>query len=654
MKRTGYWLLWLGLLALALGAGCTVKNKGVAHENSAPRVFFSTVPVAGTVFTKPDQFFWFALDKDGYIIEFQYALIPDSPLIRLASAPPGKEDSVVRAFLKARPVDSDTIWHWVSVDNIQGNGQTDTIALPTTSQFASDTATRNSVVFVRARDDRQALSTDPLPAAKNAADSAKFDLMFAANPSAIAWRHFGRKNRPPRTHFRSIGVCNKSPISSSGLIPTFYTRDFNTYDTSAFMKVGHCGITIEWFGSDSADYPNQEQPPLDYFWELYGPFPSSQTAGAADTTKLWASSTYPIRYPGTGPTSRRTFTSATSVTFFGLRGFDTLTNFRSGFYHFRVRARDDANVVSPLANASTNTFRVFYPQFDRDILLAHKATFSGGLVKLVPPYGLIPDGSTPPQESVLVQNYYLKLIRDAGYAGRIDSARDVKFFGQGDNVPESLLARYKLVIFHKERNFPSSGLTNFLASLKAYMDAGGSVWGLGRNDLSDLGASFDPPEIFFSRFDPVTGVGYYYFGAEKMYYPAHHRSVAVDSVSFEEFVGADPTGKGEEAGLPPIDIDTNVILRYTVAAPPRKDTSRYREMPGVNYFVPGPRAEALYLFRSPIGVADTSHLNGKAVAIRSNRTFFRSAYFGFSLYGIKEEHAVLVMQKMLTWFIGPP
>jgi hypothetical protein len=278
---------------------------------------------------------------------------------------------------------------------------------------------------------------------------------------------------------------------------------------------------------------------------------------------------------------------------------------------------------------------------------------------------LIPDGSTPPQESVLIQNYYLKLIRDAGYGTHFDSAQDYKFFSEksepGSSPPappisESLLARYKLVIVHKERAFPTAN-TQLLAMLKNYMDAGGSVWVLGRDDLSDLTTGFNvaqPIELFFDRNNPVSGVGYFYFGAEKMFYHAHSLSVARDSISREEFVGADPSNVALGEGFPPLDIDTSVILRYTVAAPPRKDTSRYRQMPAVNYFVRGPRSEFLYLYRSPVGVADTSHLHGKVVAFRSDRTFFKTAYFGFPLYGIKETQAVLVMEKMLRWFLGPP
>ncbi|MGE5692265.1 MAG: hypothetical protein ACM3YF_00625, partial [Candidatus Zixiibacteriota bacterium] len=101
-------------------------------------------------------------------------------------------------------------------------------------------------------------------------------------------------------------------------------------------------------------------------------------------------------------------------------------------------------------------------------------------------------------------------------------------------------------------------------------------------------------------------------------------------------------------------IDTNVIKSLTVVSPPRRDTSRYRRYPAVNYFVRAPRSEHLYLFRSPIGIADTSHLHGKVAALRSDRGVFKSAYFGFPLYGIEEADAVEVMRRMLRWFIGAP
>jgi hypothetical protein len=524
----------------------------------------------------------------------------------------------------------------VTVDNIARNGQTDTIALPTSRL---DTNTINTVIFVRARDDRGTLSTDSLGRATNAAE---LNLLWQRHPNSIAYRAFGRKNRPPRTHFQSISVCNRSAVSSG--IPVFYSLDDSTYDPNPFLRVGHCGITIRWVGSDSLDYPNQTQPAFDYFWELFGPFPNQFTVGP-DTNRLWASSTYPVRYPGTGSRTARTFTSATAVTFLGLKGFDTLTNFRPGYYLFRVRARDDAGVVAPLGTVegrpatATNTFIVIHPRKDRNILLVGKQTDTTS------------DARPPNADSFKIQNYYLKLLRDAGYGSLIDSAQDVKFFNRTQAAPESLLGRYKLVIFHKENSFPSQGVTPFLASLKAYMDAGGSVWGLGREDLTDLAPIFqgEPGERPFDLSNPINGVGFFYFGAEKMFYAGHALTVARDSVTYEEFIGADPL----KAGFPPLALDTDLVKTLPVSRV-RKDTSRYRLLPGVNYFVRGPRSENLYLFRSPVGVADTSHLNGKVVAFRSDRVYFKSSYFGFPLYFIREQGAACVVSRMLEWFLEVP
>jgi hypothetical protein len=96
--RVVYWLFLVSLVGLLLSAGCTVKNKGTPHANQPPKVFFSSIPVSGSIFTKPDRFFWFALDRDGYIVEFQYALVPDS-IIGFSRVPEARRDSVVRDFL---------------------------------------------------------------------------------------------------------------------------------------------------------------------------------------------------------------------------------------------------------------------------------------------------------------------------------------------------------------------------------------------------------------------------------------------------------------------------------------------------------------------------------------------------------------------------
>ena len=678
-----YWHFAIGLLYAAVGfilagSGCTVKKRGTAYVNTPPTVFFSTVPIASTVFTKPEELFWYATDRDGYIIEFQYALIPDSLIGGgLTRFPVSQRDSVVRVFLSRNRPNSSGIWEvfkdtlrrdtlrfsWVAVDNVGQNGQTATIGLPSASSNPADTATRPTEVFVRARDDKGALSTDVLSRATTPKD---LDSLLQ-NANAIAWRNFGRKNRPPDSHFRNISICNRFPIAQvlEQNPPVLYSLDRPTYNSDPFLRVGHCGITINYEGSDSLDYPNQAQPNFEYFWELFGPYPTRfQVDLNADSNRLWASTAYPVRWsPGLGSPTKRFFTSAKSFTFYGLKGFDTLTNYKPGYYHFRVRAKDDAQVAD--TTPALVIFGVVRPRLDRPILLIAKLTFTGG--PTIQKNGQ-PDGSTPFQDTTLagtpdvgameVQNYYLRLIRNAGYGSEIDSSQDLKIFAYNKSIPESLLARYKLVIFHKEKAFPSNGTTEMLVSLKAYMDAGGSVWGFGRDDMSDLVPIFsgtEPVEFPFNQSQPNTGVGYFYFGAQEIFYHAHHGGLALDSVTREEFVGADPSEVALGEGFPVLEVDTNVTKRYTVAAV-RKDSTPYRRVPAVNYFVRGPRSDNLYLFRSPVGIADTSHLRGKVVALRSDRLIFKSAYFGFSLFGIKEEPATCVMSRMLKWFLGkePP
>ncbi|MCI0329747.1 MAG: hypothetical protein L0196_02175 [candidate division Zixibacteria bacterium] len=694
IRHFGIALVYAAIGVILIGSGCTVKKKGVAHENAPPKAFFSTVPIASTVFTKPDQLFWYATDRDGYVIEFQYALIPESLIgVGFTKLPEFQRDSVVLDFLRRNAPNSSNIWEvfkdtlrrdtlrfeWVSVDNVNRNGQTDTVELPSASRNAADTATRPTEVFVRARDDRGALSTDPL--AKILASifvptitQSERDSLFRLN-SPIAWRNFGRKNRPPSTYFRNISVCNRFPIAQVSEPPILYSLDGPTYNSDPTLRVGYCGITINYEGADSLDYPNQEQPPFEYFWELFGPFRSADSANFLDSNRLWASTAYPLRWPGPGSgqsPKKRVFTSAKSFTFYGLTGYsddpskrysDT-SSIRPGYYRFRVRAKDDAEVIDSFG--ATVTFGVVRPRFDRDVLLITKLTFSGGptLKKNGQPDGSIPFldvDSTGAKEAGLieVQNYYLRLIRNAGYGSVIDSAQDVKVFDYRESIPESLLARYKLVIFHKEKMFHSDAPTTMQASLKAYMDAGGSVWGLGRDDLSDAFPIYNVPapvELPFNQTQPNTGVGYFYFGAREVFTHAHVNILANDSVTLEEFAGADPGVSVVDEGFPRLDVDDSVLGRFTVVAV-RRDTTPYRQVPAVNYFVrEGARSEEVYKFRSPVGVADTSHLNGKGVALRSDRGIFKSAYFGFSLFGIKEAQATCAMSRMLKWFLGyePP
>lgn len=593
-------------LAILITSGCTIKNKGTARENQPPTAFFSPVPVGNTIFTSPSELFWYATDPDGYIVEFQYSIQLDSVIRALViDSSGGRRDSIGTPldFVNLHNPDTDTIWHWVSLSNLNTNGQVATVAFPASRDT---TKVVKSVVFIRARDDQDAYSP-------------------------VVWRNYGRRNRAPNTHMGTVNGF-EVPLPVTRVFYSLPQRTFN--DT---FRVGHQGITLTWVGSDSADYP-RIQPGFTYFWELFGPFKETETL-VADSARLWTTSDRErgVRYD-----------TARSFTFYGLQGDSG--NLKLARYLFRVRTQDDAGVID--ASPATTSFRIVNPQFDHEVLLIRKrARASDG-----------PTGEPSGFKDDSTQGFYVNLIRQAGYGSVFDSLRDAIYLDPTNStITVVQLARYKMVIYHKEQVFPTiKAIRNdeLIEALISYMNAGGSVWGLGRDELLDLegGASnisSDPLIMRYNTGSPVSGFAYFYFGVEGMFVHAHvNRMVAIDSVSNEEFIGADPL----VSGLPLLDVDTLATKSYLVSplrkpAPPGL-TPYYQRVPGVNYFVRAPFTEPVYLFRSPF--ADTSHLNGKVVAVRANLRTFKTAQFGFSLYGIQEPQAAILMRQMLEWFIGPP
>ena len=590
-------------------AGCTIKNKGTARENQPPSVFFSPVPLENSIFSAPGQFFWFASDPDGYIVEFQYSVQFDSAVRNSVKDSTGKPVGTPADFIARNAPDNQAVWNWVSVENLTTNGQTDTIALPATPRLND---TLFSVVFLRALDDKGAYSN-------------------------IAWRRYGRQNRAPRTHLNGINGFTSN-------FPVFYSLDSRTFDDT--LQVGHTGLTISWFGSDSLDYPKTSPPPFSYFWELFGPFANEAVIpiNPVDSSKLWASSDRPDHYKPDSILPGR-FVRDQSVTFFGLKGFDSLTNFRTGAYLFRVRARDDAGAVDTSLLAQVR-FTIIKPRFDRKILLLYKK------------YLAINTGEPDTLTAMFTQGYYLNLIRLAGYGNDMDSLLDLKDVNEFFPIAESTLARYRLVIFHKEGLRPSNAGA-FMSSLRNYTNAGGSVWGLGRDDLIDFsgqGAGIACPPlvngITYNNTNPVDGIAFFYYAVNAMFNQCHFQRLSPtgDSVSAEEFIGAEPSPFVPD--FPLLDIDTNVVKAYLAFSHRKSATPYYQRIPGVNFFSRAVRSEPLYLFRTPF--ADTSQLSGKVVALRSDRKSFKTAQFGFSLFGIQEPQAAILMRKMLEWFIGPP
>jgi len=628
-KYLGFGFSLLGLALLLISSACTIKKGGTAHTNQPPFVFFSPVPLENSLFTAPSQLFWYATDPDGYIVQFEYSIQVDSVVRASKKDSTGKPIGTPLDFIKAHSPNADTIWHWTIISNLGQNGQTAVVALP------SDTSkVFQSVVFIRAQDDQGAYTPDSL----------------------IKWRTFKRQNRAPNTFLGLINnVVPPLPLVNIATVTEFFfSLDSPTYSgTPEDLRTGHSGVTITWLGSDSLDYP-RTQPKFDYFWELFGPFNDFSSA-RKDSTKLWAASDRPFHY--SPDLTRPRYTSDQSFTFFGLRGADA-DNYKPGYYFFRVRTRDDAGVSDPTPIALK--FVIIHPRFDRKILLIRRLTreFWG------------PTGEPSQSADEASQGYYINLIRQAGYGSYFDTVQDVRKVVVTSPIPDSIMARYKLVIVHKEQLFPTGNAADMNLSLMKYMNAGGSVWTLGRDDLLDIdgpGASIKPTGLLiqYDENNPSNGFPFFFFGIDGMLSDGHLLRILEangDHVSNEQFIGADTLVSADSRqkvpGLPTLDIDTNVTKAY-LRSPlrVRPDSllypdSLYRRMPAVNYFERGVRSQPLYLYRSAF--PDTSDLNGKTVAVRSDRGSFKTACFGFSLYGTKEAQAVLLTRQMLEWFLGPP
>ncbi len=631
-RYSGFGFSLLGLALLLISGGCTIKKKGTAHTNQPPFVFFAPVPLENSLFTTPSQLFWYATDPDGYVVQFEYSIQVDSVVRASKKDNTGKPIGTPLDFIKAHSTNADTIgiWHWTIISNLGQNGQTAVVALP------SDTSkVFQSVVFIRAQDDQGAYTPDSL----------------------LKWRTFQRKNRAPDTFLGRINsVTPPTPQNNIATVTEFFfSRDSLTYSgTPEDLRTGHTGVTITWLGSDSADYP-RTQPKFEYFWELFGPFNDFSTA-KVDSNKLWAASDRPFHYDPSFITQR--YTSDQFFTFFGLRGADNPINNKPGYYFFRVRTRDDAGVSDPKPIALK--FVIIHPRFDRKILLIRRlARQSWG-----------PTGEPAQLADEASQGYYINLIRQAGYGSDFDSLQDTRTEVVTSPLFDSILARHKLVIVHKEQLFPTGNAAEMNLSLMKYMNVGGSVWVLGRDDLLDIdgpGASINSEGLLiqYDENNPSNGFPFFFFGINGMLSDGHLLRVigsSGDHVSNEQFIGADTLvsvdSRQKVPGLPTLDIDTNVTKAY-LRSPlrVRPDSllypdSLYRRMPAVNYFERGVRSQPLYLYRSAF--PDTSDLNGKTVAVRSDRGSFKTACFGFSLYGIKEPQAAVLMGKMLEWFLGPP
>ena len=610
---------WIGLALLlltALGLDCNVK--GTRPSNIPPEIKFANIPADGTSFTTQPVVNWFGKDVDGFVDKYQFVIFKASQIQLLgyqADTTGLDPDWVVD--MKAVPTSS-----WLdSLDRIGvnltnlGEDAVEPVELKTnggagqTSSkvklFASEDTTEVILqfLFLRAVDNQEA-------------------------SSEVIYRTFSRSNHPPNTS-----------IVDFDSIERYYTQDQFTQTWT--------GIPISWSGKDSIDVPFGE-PDLEFFWELFGPSPAGFDTSAAnlvaisyDTTDgdKWVRWKTDILPPG----------------------------LQTGFYTFRVRARDDAFI--PDETPAATFFKVIKPTFNKKVLMLDLTTYN-----FITFYGY-PSDSTP------VRTYYRQLFQQAGFP------LDTIWHGtQVENFPsESLISEYKAVVVVNLDN--KLGIADSLGrQLIKYMDVGGKVWIEGVNNFTSIGSYNACPRTVSTTADELTrslnagARGFVMDIASKYcglrgYFMACWEGIPdsmCDNSTGCQFNSTEwkpfPEGRNEEfigatsliGSFPSLQTDTTNVKKISVIRSTGPTTynkfSYYTRVPFVNYAVihsthPDyptlPPAQAVYLANSSYGSG--SVLDGKPVAVRYAGPTFQTAVFTFPLFYIKMNQSVDVVTEMMNW-----
>lgn len=648
MKKSLRWIV-LAFCFIPLIVGCSkLKNKVVKHvTDQSPIVYLVNIPPTDSKSSTNPRIYWYGTDPDGYIIKYQYLVIPeivsydsngttverdlglipkldgyiDSFFVKdIESISPAKwnPDSIA-SFLSSRTYNSipyhifpesviveDSVG---SEENVRLFAELDTIKW--VSQY----------IFIRAVDNEDLTSKIWKPDQKG----------------GNVFRRFSRNNHPPETEIlwdTTLGVG------------VYYCLP----ETTATWK----GIKISWEGSDPIDYP-AKQPEFLYKWELLGPF--------EDTLEINPDTSEPI-----ADSSYDSFTNSFWVwdkykIFVNLKNYGNLTY---GWYLFRVRCKDDALVVDE--TPAYTLFKVIHPYFtyskEKKVLLVDASNYGDALPCVDPdkidrvreiyeshlsyvqsylPFDYVnwkdrttTPAAVPSPDLETLSLYNLVIVVNYSQKSGI----------VGDSLPYPLFVRGKLVV----DDFGYSVYIN-------YLDVGGKVWFVGTNNFGlDPGKSRMVHQLdaadFSSGFNkrPYPCIlGDSYFGLEAVFFPKWEAALGIETN--EEFVRAEPFLGALE--FPPLQADSARLDSLIWWA---KDLieqgslvpGNMTAVPGVNYEVITIEAQRIYSFVSFLG--PNSEMHERPCGSRFIGSTFKTAEFCFPLFLMKDEQAKEAMKLMIEWF----
>jgi hypothetical protein len=635
--------LVLGLIAGVLLTACgKLSHTGSPPPNNPPQVFFANIPVDGTTFSINPTLYWYGTDNDGTIERYQYSVKREFEI--------GDPVSYV-----ATAADEDFNWITIWVDSVltSTRGQIrlyasfDTnfveVVCDTCDPVRVDTLIDCDVdsVGFYVDDEDTIIVYDTL----NCISESIQQYMFIRavdddnQPSAIKFRQYLRNNHWPQTQLENVtSIIGISHIS----IP----RPTATYE----------GISMSWSGSDSTDYP-RNQPEFEFWWRLFGPF---QTREEADTTpgKLVMDSGDSLSANGWVRRPEGIWTTSKSTLLNDLwRQEGASDTTRMGYFHFEVRARDDAFAADPTP-ASSVLFAVD-ARLERRMLFVDDVDYMDTHRPLA---AMGSGGSADGLTDTLKLTNHMFAVFNAATGGAINlthQSRDFYKRGFGDLRIE-VLAKYALIFILDDDDvtiIPGA----LQRELARYMDIGGHVWVFGRNCF--LANERQPNQITEPTVYPAGDIAGNYFDVDEIYVPAWFamsiRQLSETEFMFvpgnDDFIGAQPTV--DAIGFPALGVDTTLTKDYFVHPVVRRlagmDNFRFATIPEANFLVRGTAATPLYTYVSRY--AGTAYPHKKVCAVRyigpsEINPVFKTAWFSFSPYAIEFDEMAQVFDLMLDWF----
>ena len=670
MKRTILGIILIFCLFI-LAAGCSKKKNKVVREvsNHPPICKLVNIPPDGSPYSSNPTLYWYGTDPDGYVVKYQYLIIPeiifdddsqkdinlipklngliDSNFVKDIQriAPDKWKPDFIASFLDSQVYDSIPDYH-IPIDSLFVE---DSVPSEITTRLFAELDTTKWVrqyIFVRAVDNENATSK----------------IWKTTEEGGSTFRRFSRNNHPPKAHLPPLA---EPPLPFLSGYFVYNGRTYGSYletyclpETTLTWK----GFEINWYGSDSSDYPG-ELPPFLYKWELLGPFKDSvEVIDARFMHKSVVDSSYD------SATSSRWVWDQSRL-FFGLENYPEK---KYGWYLFRVLSKDDALVES--ADTAFMFIKSIYPYFiwstdGNRILLIEASVNNAGEGKPV----------AEPSRFEELRNIYkghLENIQgDVGFKS-FDVWINPDYATTEKRTPPDiyLMSLYDLIIVTSFSgrsgvdasgvNYPP-GVTGSLTPTdygymvyQYYLDVGGKVWYMGIDNFNARNGQqsqfsnmnpFDASSMFGSR-DEVVVLASRYFGIEGVYFSLWKYSKY--EKSSEEFIGAEPfmtfLGEFPELEVDSARLDTLIWWDHAAIKDSMLQPQCMAALPGVTYEKIGFQTQRIYNFVSCFG--GTSDMHGKPCASRYLGPNFKTAEFCFPLCFIKDDQAEEVMEKMLIWF----